>query len=124
MSLRLSQKVEVSELYAILETGGKQYKVSPGETIKVEKIPGTHGDSYVFDKVLAVNMEGTAKLGSPYLAGTTVKATVLRQAKMRKILVFKYKAKSNYRRRYGHRQSYTEVRIDSIEENAESKASA
>jgi large subunit ribosomal protein L21 len=120
----LSQKVEVSELYAILETGGKQYKVSPGETIKVEKIPGTHGDSYVFDKVLAVNMEGTAKLGSPYLAGTTVKATVLRQAKMRKILVFKYKAKSNYRRRYGHRQSYTEVRIDSIEENAESKASA
>ncbi len=117
-------KVGVSKLYAILETGGKQYRVSPGETIKVEKVPGAHGDSYVFDKVLAVNDEGALKCGNPYLPGTTVKATVLRQGKARKILVFKYRAKSNYRRRYGHRQSYTEVRIDSIEANAEGKASA
>ncbi len=111
-------------MYAILETGGKQYRVSPGETIKIEKLPGARGDSYVFDKVLAVNTDGASRFGNPYLAGMTVKATVVRQAKMRKILVFKYRAKSNYRRRYGHRQSYTEVRIDSIEENAEGKASA
>jgi large subunit ribosomal protein L21 len=117
-------KVGVSTLYAILETGGKQYRVSPGGTIRVEKLPGVRGDSHVFDKVLAVNADGASKFGNPYLAGIAVKATILRQAKMRKILVFKYKAKSNYRRRYGHRQSYTEVRIDSIEENAEGKASA
>lgn len=117
-------KVGVSTLYAILETGGKQYKVSPGETVKIEKVPGTHGDSYVFDKVLAVNNEGAIKCGEPYLTGVTVKATVVRQAKARKILVFKYRHKTNYRRRYGHRQPYTEVRIESIEANAEGKATA
>ena len=111
-------------MYAILETGGKQYRVSPGETIKIEKVPGTHGDSYVFDKVLAVNDEGATKFGTPYLLGASVKATVVRQGKARKILVFKYRAKSNYRRRYGHRQPFTELRIETIEENAESAASA
>jgi large subunit ribosomal protein L21 len=117
-------KVGVSKLYAILETGGKQYRVSPGETIKVEKLPGIHGDSCVFDKVLAVNDQGSITCGSPYLSGTTVKATVLRQGKARKILVFKYRAKSNYRRRYGHRQPYTELRIDSIEAGAQGKVTA
>ncbi|MEX0974615.1 MAG: 50S ribosomal protein L21 [Bacillota bacterium] len=111
-------------MYAILKTGGKQYRVSPGETIKVEKVPGIHGDSYVFDKVLAVNDQGAIKCGDPYLPGMTVKATVVRQAKARKILVFKYKAKTNYRRRYGHRQPYTEVKIDSIEAGAEDKVTA
>ena len=111
-------------MYAILETGGKQYKVSPGETVKIEKVPGTHGDSYVFDRILAVNDQGAIKCGEPYLPGATVKATVVRQARARKILVFKYRAKTNYRRRYGHRQPYTEVRIDSIEANAEGKATA
>jgi len=105
-------------LYAILETGGKQYKVCPGETIRVEKVPGMPGDPYVFDRVLALNDDGTTKFGNPYLAGATVKATVLRQGRSRKVLVFKYRAKSNYRRRYGHRQSYTELRIDAIQGNA------
>jgi large subunit ribosomal protein L21 len=117
-------KAGVSELYAIVETGGKQYKVSPGETVRVEKVPGARGDSYVFDKVLGVSDGGVTRFGSPYLPGMAVKATVVRQGKARKILVFKYKAKSNYRRRYGHRQQFTEVRMDSIEENAEGKASA
>lgn len=111
-------------MYAIFETGGKQYKVSPGETIRVEKVPGTRGDSYVFDKVLAISDQGSIKCGNPYLAGAAVKATVVRQGKARKILVFKYRHKTNYRRRYGHRQPFTEVRIDSIEANAEGKATA
>lgn len=111
-------------MYAILETGGKQYKVSPGEIVKIEKVPGTHGDSYVFDKVLAWSDQGAIRCGDPYLPGVAVKATVLRQGRARKILVFKYRHKTNYRRRYGHRQPYTEVRIDSIEANAEGKASA
>ncbi len=111
-------------MYAILETGGKQYKVSPGETLMVEKLPGAHGDSYVFDKVLAVSDQGAIKCGEPYLPGVTVKATVLRQGKARKILVFKYRHKTNYRRRYGHRQPFTEVKIDSIEANAEGKVTA
>lgn len=111
-------------MYAILKTGGKQYRVSPGETIRVEKVAGVRGDSFVFDKVLAVNTDGATKLGTPYLPGVAVKATVVRQGKSRKILVFKYRAKSNYRRTYGHRQPFTEVRIETIEENAEGKASA
>lgn len=110
-------------LYAILETGGKQYKVSPGKTFRVEKLPGGRGDSLVFEKVLAVSDDGDIKVGSPYLEGTTIKGTIVRQGKARKILVFKYRAKSNYRRRYGHRQPFTEVRVDSVEGNGKGTAS-
>lgn len=111
-------------LYAILETGGKQYKVSPGETVRVEKLPGGRGDSLVFEKVLAVSDNGDIKVGNPYLEGATVKGTIVRQGKARKILVFKYRAKTNYRRRYGHRQEFTEVRVDSVEGNGKGAASA
>jgi len=102
-------------LYAIVETGGKQYKVSPGDVVRLEKLPGTRGDTLVFDKVLAVSDGGSLRVGNPYLEGTTVKATILRQGKARKILVFKYRSKTNYRRRYGHRQPFTEVRVDAVE---------
>jgi len=102
-------------LYAIVETGGKQYKVSPGDVVRLEKLPGTRGDTLVFDKVLAVSDGGSFRVGNPYLEGTTVKATILRQGKARKILVFKYRSKTNYRRRYGHRQPFTEVRVDAVE---------
>lgn len=105
-------------MYAIVETGGKQYKVSPGEIVRVEKLPGTRGDSLVFEKVLAVSDKGSLRVGNPYLEGTTVKGTIVRQGKARKVLVFKYRAKTNYRRRYGHRQQFTEVRVDSVEGNA------
>ncbi|HHX29265.1 MAG: 50S ribosomal protein L21 [Bacillota bacterium] len=104
-------------MYAIVETGGKQYKVSPGETFRVEKLPGTRGDSLIFEKVLAVADDGGIRVGNPYLEGTTVKGTIVRQGKARKVLVFKYRAKTNYRRRYGHRQQFTEVRVDSVEGN-------
>ena len=102
-------------MYAIVETGGKQYKVSPGDVVRLEKLPGTRGDTLVFDKVLAVSDGGSLRVGNPYLEGTTVKATILRQGKARKILVFKYRSKTNYRRRYGYRQPFTEVRVDAVE---------
>ncbi len=102
-------------MYAILHTGGKQYRVSPGEVVRVEKLDGQRGDAFVFDKVLAFSQDGDMKVGSPYLEGAKVNGTIVRQGKARKILVFKYRAKTNYRRRIGHRQSFTEVRIDSIE---------
>jgi large subunit ribosomal protein L21 len=111
-------------LYAILETGGKQYKVSPGETLRVEKLPGSRGDSLVFDKVMAVSSDGDIKVGNPYVEGAIVKGTIVRQGKARKIRVFKYRAKTNYRRRYGHRQAFTEVRVDSVEGNGKGTASA
>lgn len=112
------------KLFAILETGGKQFKVSPGDVIKVERIPGERSEAYVFDKVLAVNLDGATKFGSPYLTGVTVRGTVLRQGRAKKILVFKYRAKSNYRRRIGHRQAFTEVKIESIDQDGQGKATA
>lgn len=102
-------------MYAIVETGGKQYKVTPGKTVRIEKIDGERGETCVFDRVLAVSNDGEIKFGTPYVEGATIKGTIVQQGKARKILVFKYKAKSNYRRRHGHRQHFTEVRIDSIE---------
>lgn len=110
-------------MYAIVETGGKQYKVSPGQVIRIEKIPGERGDTCTFDRVLALCGDGVSRVGNPYLTGTVVKGTIVRQGKARKILVFKYRAKVNYRRRYGHRQHFTEVRIDSIEDAQGSLAS-
>ncbi len=103
-------------MYAVIETGGKQYRVTQGEVLRVEKVPGNRGDTVVFDKVLMVGGEKVTT-GSPYLEDYVVKATILRQGKAKKIRVFKYKAKSNYRRRYGHRQSFTEIKISSIEPN-------
>jgi len=111
-------------LYAIVETGGKQYRVSPGEIIRIGKVSGERGDTCCFDKVLAISADGSFKIGNPYIDGARVKGTIVRQGKARKILVFKYRAKTNYRRRYGHRQHFTEIRVNSIEENAESGTSA
>lgn len=102
-------------MYAIVETGGKQYRVAPGETVKIEKIEGERGDTYVFDKVLAVSEDGATRFGAPYVEGASIKGTIMQQGKAKKILVFKYRPKTNYRRRSGHRQRFTEVRIDSIE---------
>ena len=111
-------------MYAIVETGGKQYKVSPGKVIRIEKIDGDRGNTWVFDKVLAISDGESLKVGTPYVQGAAVKGTIVRHAKARKILVFKYRAKTNYRKRYGHRQHFTEVRIESVEGNGQSDASA
>ncbi|EEX48485.1 MULTISPECIES: 50S ribosomal protein L21 [Jonquetella] len=102
-------------MYAIIETGGKQYKVCPGDQVKVEKLGADDGASVVFDRVLMVGDGETTRLGSPLVEGACVKATVLTTDKAKKVIVFKYKNKTNYRRFRGHRQPYTLVSIDSIE---------
>lgn len=102
-------------MYAIIETGGKQYRVAPGDTLRVEKIAGNDGDVVTFDRVVMVNKDGNLLFGNPVVNGARVTAKVVKQDKYPKILVFKYKSKSNYRRRYGHRQPYTQVVIENIE---------
>ncbi|MBI2355673.1 MAG: 50S ribosomal protein L21 [Candidatus Doudnabacteria bacterium] len=99
---------------AVIETGGKQYLVSPNEKLIIEKLPGKAGDSVTFDKVLLVSDEGKFDLGKPYVSGAKVIGKVIDQNKADKLVVFKYRAKSRYRRKYGHRQQQTVVQIESI----------
>ena len=102
-------------MYAVVETGGKQYRMAPGEVIRVEKV-GQPGEEILFEQVLMlVRDDGSIAVGSPYVQGAKVRAKVAAHGKARKILVFKYKPKVNYRRRYGHRQPYAEVRVEAIE---------
>ena len=100
-------------MYAIIAPGGKQYKVSEGDVIDVEKLDVTEGDTVTFDKVLAV---GSDKLvvGDPTVASATVTGKALKQGKAKKVTVYKYKPKSGYHKKNGHRQSYTRVQIDKI----------
>ena len=102
-------------MYAIIKTGGKQYRVQEGDNIFVEKLDADVDSNVVFDQVLAVVNDGDVKVGAPVVEGAKVTAKVLAQGKEQKILVFKYKAKSNYRRRQGHRQPFTKVSIEKIE---------
>ncbi|HCB93344.1 MAG TPA: 50S ribosomal protein L21 [Selenomonas sp.] len=102
-------------MYAIIKTGGKQYRVAEGDVITVEKLTAEAGDSVTFDEVLAIVDGANTKVGKPLVDGAKVTAKVEAQGKARKILVFKYKAKSNYRRRQGHRQPFTKVVIEKIE---------
>jgi large subunit ribosomal protein L21 len=101
-------------MYAVVKTGGKQYRVSPGDTIDVEKLPCEVGDQVELDKVLLVANGPEAKIGQPLVEGAKVKATVTRQAKGPKVIVFKYRPSKRYRRKKGHRQHYTRLRIDEI----------
>ena len=102
-------------MYAIIKTGGEQYRVQEGDNIFVEKLDADVDSNVVFDQVLAVVNDGDVKVGAPVVEGAKVTAKVLAQGKEKKILVFKYKAKSNYRRRQGHRQPFTKVSIEKIE---------
>jgi large subunit ribosomal protein L21 len=101
-------------MYAIIETGGKQYKVQEGDVIYVEKLPANEGDSITFDRVLAVSGSGGLNVGNPFVAGATVTAKVEKHVKGEKIIVYKYKPKKNYHRKQGHRQPYTKVTIEAI----------
>ena len=101
-------------MYAIIKTGGKQYKVSEGDVIKVEKIEAEAGDKIEFDQVLMVAGDDV-KVGSPVVEGAKVQAEVLDQKKDKKIVIFKFKAKKNYRKKKGHRQPYTLVKIEKID---------
>lgn len=102
-------------MYAVLETGGKQYRVQVGDEITVEKLGVEADQEVVFDKVLAVGEGSDLRIGSPYVEGASVKGTVVENGKGKKIIVFKYKAKKDYRKKRGHRQPYTTVKIDSID---------
>lgn len=101
-------------MYAVIKTGGKQYRVSPGDSIEVEKLPFEVGEQIELDQVLLVANGSGAKIGQPLVKGAKVKATVLRQAKGRKVIVFKFRASKRYRRKRGHRQYHTRLRIDEI----------
>lgn len=102
-------------MYAIIETGGKQYKVEVGSTIKVEKLNVAAGEAITFDNVLAVSKDDVLTVGSPLVVGANVKADVVEEGKGKKIIVYKYKAKKTYHKKKGHRQPYTEVKITAIE---------
>lgn len=101
-------------MYAIIETGGKQYKVQEGDVVFLEKIESEPDSTITFDKVLAISDEGNMNFGVPYVEGATVSGKVLGHGKDKKIIVFKYKPKKGYRRKQGHRQPYTKVQIEKI----------
>ena len=102
-------------MHAIIETGGKQYKVAEGDTLFIEKLPVEAGDTVTFDKVLAVLDGDKATFGAPAVEGAKVTASVVKNGKGKKVIVFKYKPKKGYRRKQGHRQPYTKVTIGKIE---------
>ena len=100
-------------MYAIIATGGKQYTVSEGDIINVEKLGVNAGDTVTFDQVLFVN-DGDAKVGNPTVAGASVTASVIGEGKDKKVIVYKYKRKTGYHKKNGHRQLYTQVKIEKI----------
>jgi len=102
-------------VYAVIESGGRQLRVTEGGVVRVERLEGAPGDEVTLDRVLLIGGEGTPQVGTPSLSGALVRARVLRQGRGRKIRVMKYKAKAHYRRRSGHRQAFTELRIEKIE---------
>ena|SRR3712207_5229398 len=100
-------------MYAIIATGGKQYKVSEGDVITIEKLGAEAGEKVTFDQVLIVNKDGL-KVGNPTVAGASVEASVVRNGRARKVIVYKYKRKTGYHKKNGHRQSFTQVKIEKI----------
>ena len=101
-------------MYAIIETGGKQYRVSAGDQVFVEKLNVNENDTVEFDKVIAVSGDDGMKVGAPYVEGASVTASVVKNGKGKKITVLRYKSKKNEKRKLGHRQPYTKVQIGSI----------
>jgi large subunit ribosomal protein L21 len=101
-------------MYAVIKTGGKQYRVCSGDKLKIEKLAADVGSEVTFDQVLMVGGDGDVKLGAPVLSGASVKATVLAQGRGDKIHIFKMRRRKHYRKSQGHRQDYTEVQISGI----------
>lgn len=100
-------------MYAIIATGGKQYKVAEGDIIRVEKLGVEAGEAVTFDQVLVVN-DGQLKVGNPTVSGASVAATVVKEGKAKKVIVYRYKRKTGYHKKNGHRQQYTQVKIEKI----------
>jgi len=101
-------------MYAVVKTGGKQYKVAPGEKLKVEQIPADVGAQVVLDQVLLVGEGDNVRLGQPVLAGASVQATVVSHGRHDKVRIFKMRRRKHYQKHQGHRQNYTELKIDNI----------
>ena len=102
-------------MYAVIETGGKQFRVQEGDVVYVEKLDANIGDSVTIDKVLLVEKDGVVSIGTPVVAGATAVLKVVEHGKGAKIIVFKFKAKKNYRNKQGHRQPYTRVLVESLQ---------
>lgn len=102
-------------MYAVIKTGGKQYRVSPGDRLRVEKLPGEPKSTITFDQVLMVGGDAAVRVGKPSVAGVKVNAEIVAQGRAKKIIVFKMKRRKNYRRKNGHRQPFTELHITGIE---------
>ncbi len=102
-------------MYAVIKTGGKQYKVSEGDLVSVEKLGAEAGENVVFDEVLLFNDGENLKVGTPVIENAKVSASVVENGKADKVIIFKYKAKKDYRKKKGHRQPFTTVKIDKIE---------
>ncbi|NDP41641.1 MAG: 50S ribosomal protein L21 [Aromatoleum sp.] len=101
-------------MYAVIKTGGKQYKVAPGEKLKVEQIPADVGAEVILDQVLMIGEGDGVRLGQPMVAGATVKATVVSHGRGEKVRIFKMRRRKHYQKHQGHRQNYTELKIESI----------
>jgi ribosomal protein L21 len=110
-----SKKCGGALMYAVIQTGGKQYKVAEGEVLKVEKLAGTAGDKLTLDQVLMVNGENGTRIGTPVVEGAQVIVEVIEQGREKKIEVYKYKKRKNYRRHQGHRQAFTKIKVEKIE---------
>ncbi|GAA5237058.1 50S ribosomal protein L21 [Verticiella sediminum] len=101
-------------MYAVIKTGGKQYRVAAGEKLKIEQIPADIGQEIELDQVLAVGEGDQIQVGAPLVSGAVVKATILSQGRHDKVRIFKMRRRKHYQKRQGHRQNYTEIRIDAI----------
>lgn len=102
-------------MYAVVKTGGKQVRMSPGDSVRIEKLPGDVGEEISFDQVLLVSDDGNARVGTPVVEGASVRGIIASQGRGKKITVFKMKRRKGYRRKAGHRQEYTEVKVESID---------
>ena len=101
-------------MYAVIKTGGKQYKVAAGEKLKVEQIPADVGSEITLDQILAIGSGDQIKFGAPLVSGASVKVTVISHGRHDKVRIFKMRRRKHYQKRQGHRQNYTEIRIDAI----------
>lgn len=101
-------------MYAVIQTGGKQYRVQPGDTVVVEKLPGNEGDAVEFGEVLLVSNEDTVAVGRPLVEGARVTGQIVEQGRDKKVIVYKFQRRKNYRRRAGHRQDFTAVKISDV----------
>jgi len=101
-------------VYAIIQTGGKQYRIAPGDVLRVERLPGERGDEVILDQVLLVTDGETVQVGQPLVPNATVRTQIVRQGKGKKVLVYKKKRRKNYRRKQGHRQMFTALQVNEI----------